>query len=84
MKIGRVVFDGLEIADADRPRVQHAIEAELTRLIADRGLAPDFTRGGAVPALRAPQITIAPNAKPAQLGAAVAGAVAGGVGGRWR
>ena len=79
MHIDRVVLDGIDVAPADRARLKGAIESELARLVAERGIA---SVSGAVPSIRAPQIHVSPGAKPAQLGNAIAGSVMGGMGGR--
>lgn len=81
LHIDRLVLDGIALGAADRPRLQAAIEQELARLIGTGGLSPEIAGGGALPSLRAPQITLASDAKPLQLGTAIAGAVYGGVGG---
>jgi len=78
LHIDRLVLEGVP---ADGVRVQRAIEAELTRLIADRGIAAN---GFAVPTVRAPQITFAPDAKPAQLGSSIANAIHNGLSGAKR
>ena len=82
LRIDRVVLDGIDVAAADRPRLRAAIASELTRLVAAGGIAPELAGGVAVPAVHAPQIDLHPGARPAQLGAAIAGAVFGGVGGK--
>ncbi len=79
MHIDRVVLDGIDVAAADRARLKAAIASELTRLVAERGIA---SMHGAVPSIRAPQIQVSPDAKPAQLGNAIAGSVMDGMGGR--
>jgi hypothetical protein len=81
LHIDRLVLDGLAVSAADRPRLQAAIEHELARLITANGISPALAAGGAMPSIAVPQITLAPNAKPAQLGASIAGALYGGVGG---
>lgn len=80
LHIDRLVLDGVSVSAGGRPRLQAAIEAELTRLIASGGISPELARGIAVPSIRAPQMPLASDAKPAQLGSAIAGAVYGGVG----
>ena len=82
LHIDRLVLDGVNLSAGGRPRLQAAIEAELTRLIAAGGLSPELARGIAVPSVRAPQMTVTPDAKPAQLGSAIAASVYGGVGGK--
>jgi hypothetical protein len=81
LHIDRLVLEGIDLRSADRSQLQGAIEQELARLIGEHGLAPQLASGGALPSVRAPQIAFAPDAKPAQLGSAIAGAVFGGVGG---
>jgi len=80
LHIDRLVLDGIPIGAADRPRLQAAIERELTRLIREGGLAPELAYGVAVPSLQSAQITLAADAKPAQLGSAIAGSLYGGLG----
>ena len=80
LHIDRLVLDGIDVRHADRPHLQSAIESELARLIAAGGLSPELAGGIAMPSVRAPQIALKAGAKPAQLGAAIAGAVYGGVG----
>lgn len=82
LHIERVVIDGIDVRSADRPALRAAIESELARLIGNGGIAPDLAGGIAVPRVQAPGIDVAPDAKPAQLGNAIAGAVYGGVGAR--
>jgi len=82
LHIDRLVLDGVSLSAGGRPRLQAAIESELARLITAGGLSPELARGIAVPSIRAPQMTYASDAKPAQLGSAIAGAVYGGVGGK--
>jgi hypothetical protein len=82
LHIDRLVLEGVNVSAAGRPHLQAAIEAELTRLIAAGGISPELARGIAVPSIPAPQMTVAPDAKPAQMGVAIAGAVYGSMGGR--
>jgi len=82
LHIDRVVLDGIDVAAADRPHLRAAMETELARLIGERGLAPELAGGIAVPSVRAPRIELGAGARPAQIGTAIAGAVAGGVGGK--
>jgi hypothetical protein len=82
LHIDRLVLDGLDVRAGDRPRIAAAVQAELARLVAAGGISPELTGGIALPSVRVPEIAIAPGAKPAQLGAAIAGAVYGGVGKR--
>jgi len=79
LHIDRLVLDGMLLSAADRPHLQAAIESELARLIAARGLSPELARGISVPVLRAPHVITRPE-KAAQFGASIAGAVYGAVG----
>ena len=82
LHIDRLVLDGIDVSGADRPHLQAAIEQELARLIGAGGISPELAGGVALPSVRAPQIALAQDAKPAQLGTSIAGAVFGGVGGK--
>jgi hypothetical protein len=82
LHIDRLVLDGVAVRAGDRARLQAAVEAELTRLVQGGGIAPELARGGGLPSLAAPQITVAPRATAAQLGTSIAGAVYGSIGGR--
>ena len=79
LHIDRLVLEGVNVRHADRPHLQAAIESELARLIANGGISPELANGIAVPSVRAPQISIASDAR--QLGTSIANAVYGGVGG---
>lgn len=81
LHIDRLVIEGLDVPYASRDALQAAVERELSRLIARDGIARQWTAGAAVPSVRAPEIATASTARPAQLGAAIAGAVHGGIGG---
>lgn len=80
LHIDRLVLDGVTLAPADRAHFVAAIESELARLVAGGGISPALANGIALPSLRAPEVTFAPDAKPAQMGEAVAGALYQGVG----
>ena len=78
--IERLVLDGLPLAPGQAPFVQAAVEAELVRLLAAGGVAPGLSGLGAVPALRAGGLQLAPDAAPAGVGRQIARAVYGGIG----
>lgn len=81
LHIDRLVLDGVDVSAADRPRLQAALELELTRLVTERGLGRDLANGAALPSVRAPQISIAAGSNATNIGTAIAGAVFNGVGG---
>ncbi len=74
--IDRLILDGLPVDRLTAPQVQAAVEAELTRLLAAGDWHPP---GGAVPAVSAAPIAVAPDTRPGQLGAAVAQSIHGGL-----
>ena len=49
LNIDRLILDGLPIDRAQAPAVQAAVEAELSRLLTERGVSAEFQTGGAVP-----------------------------------
>jgi hypothetical protein len=77
--IERLVLDGLPVRRSQGPQVQAAVEAELSRLMSEGGLAPELASGGAVPSVRADGIKSI-GGSPAQIGRQIAKAVYGGVG----
>ena len=77
--IERLVLEGLPITRSQGPQVQAAVEAELSRLMSEGGLASELASGGAVPSVRADGIKSI-GGSPAQMGRQIAKAVYGGVG----
>jgi hypothetical protein len=80
LHIERLILEGLPVTRAQGALVQAAVEAELTRLLAERGLSQALQSGGAVPSLRARAIQLGPDGQLAQLGAQIGQAVYGGLG----
>ena len=78
--IDRLVLDGLPVSDSQGPLVRAAVEAELSRLFTEGGLAPGLAGGGALPSLAAGSISPAPGEGPADLGHRIATAIYGGMG----
>jgi len=79
LHIDRLVLEGIDLDHAQRPHLQAAVEAELGRLLAERGVG-NLAAGGAVPSVRAEGFQISGDGNPAQLGRQIAGAVYGGIG----
>jgi hypothetical protein len=79
LHIERIVLDGLDVPYGARAALRAAMERELARRIAAAGLAPALSAGTAVPSVAAPPIEAA--GPPTRLGAAIAAAVYGGIGG---
>lgn len=75
IEIGELVLDGF--APESRHRIGDALERELARLLAERPISGELAGGER---LDAGAFSMAPGASPEQLGAAIAGAVRGGLG----
>jgi hypothetical protein len=80
LHIERLVLDGLPIERAQGPTVKAAVEAELSRLIADGGISSEMMAGGAVPSVSTDSIQTARGASPANIGRQIARSVYGGLG----
>jgi hypothetical protein len=80
LHIERMVLDGLQVAPRDRPNLQAAVEAELTRLLATGGLRSELLSGGAMRSLGAGEIHVTNHMSPLHLGNRIAQAVHDGVG----
>lgn len=80
LHIDRLVLDGIPLVPGERPLLQAAVEAELTRLLANGGLSDALQSGGALYSVQAGRIQLTNNGSPARLGEQIAGAVYGGIG----
>lgn len=80
LHIERLILDGLPISPDQKHLVQASVEAELSRMLSEGGLAQELASGGAVPSVPGGSIKLAPGAKPNQIGAQVARAVYKGMG----
>jgi hypothetical protein len=78
--IERLVLDGLPLERNQGPLVQAAVEAELSRLLSENGLAADLQAGVALPSVNASGIQVAPGNSPAQVGRQIAQSIYGGIG----
>ncbi len=74
LHIERLVLDGLPADGGQAAALQAALEAELARLLADRGLPG--VAGGAVPELAAAPIRLPPRAGPRPWGREIAASLA--------
>jgi hypothetical protein len=79
LHIERLVLEGVPLGTAHRDRLHAAVVAELTRLLAEGGLAQHLSGGTALPSLRAGTIQHSSSA-PSELGTRIAQAVYGGIG----
>ena len=80
LHIDRLVLDGIPLDSYQRPVLQQALQGELVRLLANGNLNPDFAGGIAIHRLTVPDIQLAENSQPTQLGQQIAGALYGGIG----
>jgi hypothetical protein len=78
--IDRFILDGLDLPYHQRPQLQAAVEAELTRLLVAEGLAPGLITGGALARVPAGAIQLTGDNDPTHLGQQIAQAVYGGIG----
>jgi hypothetical protein len=76
--IERLVLEGLPITRAQGPLVQAAVQAELSRLLAQGGLGPELAAGGAVPSVPTKGIQLG-GGRPGEMGRQIARSVYGGM-----
>lgn len=79
LHIEQLVLRGVELTPGQRQQLQDGVEAELTRLLAQGGLAPEMLRS-ARPAVAAQGIQWSKGQDAAQLGKKIAHSVHGGIG----
>lgn len=63
------------LPDAQRARIAAAVQTELQRLLAEGELPPALAGGVRLPEVQVGELKIAPGAKPAAVGAQIAGAI---------
>jgi hypothetical protein len=79
LHIERIILEGLPVAAGQGAAVQAAIEAELTRLLAENGLASHLMSGGATPRIAAGEVQSSDESSALQLGQQIARAVHEGI-----
>jgi hypothetical protein len=77
LHIERLVLDGPLLNRAQGPAVKAAVEAELARLISDRGISNGLMAGGAISGLSGEGISATRRASPTSLGKQIARSVYG-------
>jgi hypothetical protein len=80
LHIDRLVLEGIPLGGRGPRLVQVAVEAELTRLLSQGGLAASLHGGGALQGIAAPAIQLRGGQSPSALGRQIAGAVYRGIG----
>jgi hypothetical protein len=78
LHIEELVLHGF--SPGDRYRIGEAVEQELTRLLADRGVSQSLARGGEIGSVDGGAFEVAPGSRADVVGAQVAKAVYGGLG----
>lgn len=79
LHIERLVLDGLPMGPRERRELEATLGAELGRLLAGGALHPELAAGGAVPALRVPDVALAPGASGAAVGHGLAASIHAGL-----
>lgn len=80
LHVERLVLDGLPLERAGGPAVKAAVEAELSRLISEKGISSELMADGAVPSVSVDSIQISSGVSPAAIGKQIARSVYGGIG----
>jgi len=78
--IERLILDELRMERSQGPKVQAAVEQELARLLAARGLSDELRVDGDLPRVRADVFPLARESRPARLGRQIARSVYGEIG----
>ena len=78
--IERLILDGVTLGVAERPQLQAAVEMELGRLLAERGIAKGLASDVALDSVRGGAVQLQSGTGGAGLGKQVAQAVYGGIG----
>ena len=82
LHIEHLVLEGLPVSRAQGAQVKAAVEAELSRLLSERGVAREFQSGMAVPSVNAAPMHMPRVTTPGALGTEIARSVFTGVGRR--
>lgn len=80
LHIERLILDGLPINRNQAAYVQMAVEAELTRLLAENALSTDLQTSSAVSGIQANGIQFTEGSRPTDIGTQIAQSVYSGIG----
>lgn len=75
LHIERLVLDGFALDAAQGPAVQAAVQAEVSRLLAERGLGDEYRQGGALAYVRGADFQPPAGPGPEPLGREIGAAV---------
>ena len=78
IEIERLILEGVSIPRSQRPLLQAAVEAELSRLFSVNGLPPSLKNGGTISKLPA-NINVTQSTNPTQMGQQIAQSIYGGL-----
>lgn len=70
LQIDRLILQDMNLSPQQRRQLQVAVEAELSRLLTERGLPASMQNGGEFSAL--PALSVTPSATPTQMGQHIA------------
>ena len=70
--IERMILEGVAISPSQGRKLQAAVEAELTRLLATEGIPENWQKGGVVPHVTGGAIQVKPGTNPTQMGQQIA------------
>ena len=71
INIERIILEGIDIPPSQRPRLQTAIAAELSRLLQEKGIPTQLEKGGAIASLPA-SVEVTKGKNPEQMGKEIA------------
>ncbi len=71
INLEQIILDGIDIAPSQRPRLQVAIEAELSRLLQEKGIPRQLHQEKAIACLPA-SVKVTKGDKPEQMGREIA------------
>jgi len=78
--IERLILDGIKMGPGQGAKVKAAVEAELSRLLAEGGVESGLQSGGAFPNMPARSIQVSGEIHPSRLGRQIARTVYGSIG----
>ena len=78
--IERLILDGINMGPGQGAKVKAAVEAELSRLLAEGGVESGLQSGGAFPNMPARPIQVSEEIHPSRLGRQIARTVHGSIG----
>jgi hypothetical protein len=78
--IERLVLENVPVGAGQHPVLQSAVERELGRLIAERGIGRELRGGGAIPSVRGGSAQFTSDKGARQMGTQIARAIHGGIG----